>query len=112
MMTLDLGMYQSAGVGIAALLLGLWLTRCIPFLRRHCIPAPVTGGLLFSLLNLLLFSVWDIECNFDETIKDCSTDHGTGCVLHHTLDQVSALGGHQTRCEEQRGQNGNNPFHW
>lgn len=74
MMTLDLGMYQSAGVGIAALLLGLWLTRRIPFLRRHCIPAPATGGLLFSLLSLLLFSVWDIECNFDGTIKDfCMT---------------------------------------
>lgn len=73
-MVLNLNMYWSAGVGVAALLLGLGLTRKIPFLRRHCIPAPVTGGLLFSLLNLLLYSVWDIECNFDGTIKDfCMT---------------------------------------
>lgn len=74
MTALNLDMFQSAGAGVLALLLGRWLTRRIPFLRRHCIPAPVTGGLFFSLLNLLLYGAWDIECNFDGTIKDfCMT---------------------------------------
>lgn len=67
-------MYLSTGVGILALLLGFLLNRAIPFLKRHCVPVPVTGGLVISLLTLLLYSVWDIECVFDETVKDfCMT---------------------------------------
>lgn len=66
--TLD--MYQSAGVGVAALLAGMWLTRKIPFLKRYCIPAPVSGGLLFSLLTLILYAAGGVACGFDGTIKD------------------------------------------
>ena len=66
--TLD--MYQSAGVGIAAPLAGMWLTRKIPFLKRYCIPAPVSGGLLFSLLTLILYAAGGVACGFDGTIKD------------------------------------------
>lgn len=67
-------MFSSTGVGILALLLGFLLNRIIPFLQRHCVPVPVTGGLVISLLTLLLYSVWDIECVFNGTIKDfCMT---------------------------------------
>ena len=64
-----LDMYQSAGVGVLALLLGMFFTRHIPFLKRFCIPAPVSGGLLISLLTLLLY-VLGVECSFNGTIKD------------------------------------------
>lgn len=70
MHTVDMNMYASAGVGVLALLLGMVLTRFIPALKRFCIPAPVTGGLIFSLLTLLLYYVWGVECTFDGTIKD------------------------------------------
>ena len=63
-------MYMSAGVGVLALLLGMVFTRKIPFLKRFCIPAPVSGGLLISLLTLLLYSVFGVECRFDGTVKD------------------------------------------
>ena len=63
-------MYMSAGVGVLALLLGILFTRIIPFLKKYCIPAPVSGGLLISLLTLLLYVVFGIECHFDGTIKD------------------------------------------
>lgn len=63
-------MYASAGVGVLALLLGMCFTRSIKFLKRFCIPAPVSGGPLISLLTLLLFSVFGIECRFDGTVKD------------------------------------------
>ena len=66
--TLD--MFQSAGVGVAALLLGLLLTRKIPFLKRRCIPAPVSGGLIFSLLTLCLYGFFGVECAFDSTLRD------------------------------------------
>ena len=69
-MVLSLDMYASAGVGVLALLLGMCFTRSIKFLKRFCIPAPVSGGLLISLLTLLLYSVFGIECRFDGTVKD------------------------------------------
>ena len=47
----ELDLYQSAGVGVIALLLGLLFTDRIPFLKRYCIPAPVSGGLLLSLVK-------------------------------------------------------------
>ena len=63
-------MYASAGVGVVALLLGLFLTRAVPFLKRLCIPAPVSGGLIISLITLLLFYAFHIECKFDGTVRD------------------------------------------
>lgn len=67
---LSLDLFQSAGVGACALLLGYFLTRRIPFLKRFCIPAPVSGGLVFSLLSLALYGIGGIECSFDGTIKE------------------------------------------
>ena len=68
-MTLQLDMFQSAGAGVVALLLGMFFTKHIPFLKRFCIPAPVSGGLLISLLTLLLYAL-GVECSFDGTVKD------------------------------------------
>ena len=66
----SLGFYASAGVGVAALLLGITLTKYVPFLKRFCIPSPVSGGLIVSLVTLLLYSVFGIECQFDGSMKD------------------------------------------
>ena len=68
-MALQLDLFQSAGVGVCALLLGMLFTRNIPFLKRFCIPAPVSGGLLVSLLTLLLYAL-GVECTFDGSVKD------------------------------------------
>ena len=65
-----LDMYMTAGVGVFALLLGLALTWAIPALKRFCIPAPVSGGLIISLLILLLHSMFRLEFSFDGTIRD------------------------------------------
>ena len=64
-----LDMYQTAGVGVLALLLGIFLTHHVSFLKKFCIPAPVSGGLLFSLFFLILYLL-GIECHFDGTLKD------------------------------------------
>lgn len=63
-------MYQAMLAGIAALLLGLFLNRKVPFLKRICIPAPVTGGLLISLVTLMLHNFFNLEITFDGTLKD------------------------------------------
>ena len=68
--TMHLDMYQTMLVGILALLLGFFLNGKVGFLRRVCIPAPVTGGVLFSLISLALFSIFGIETTFDGTLKD------------------------------------------
>ena len=65
-----LDLYMTAGVGVAALLLGLLFTRVLPFLKRFCIPAPVSGGLLISLVTLLIHALFGVSFSFDGTIKD------------------------------------------
>ena len=67
-----LDMYQTAGVGVLALLLGMFFTRTIPFLKRFCIPAPVSGGIVISLLTLAAYSILGVEFSFDGTIRDIS----------------------------------------
>lgn len=69
-MQICLESYITAGVGVLALMLGDYLNRKIPFLRRVCIPSPVSGGLLISLLTLLLYVIFDLEVAFDGTLKD------------------------------------------
>ncbi len=67
---MQLDMYQTMLVGILALLVGLFLNRKVSFFKKVCIPPPVTGGILFSLLSLALYSFFGIETTFDGTLKD------------------------------------------
>lgn len=52
--TLSLGMEATLAWAIILLLIGRWLVQHVYVLQRFCIPAPVVGGLLFSLLTLFL----------------------------------------------------------
>lgn len=69
-MTLHLDMYQTLASGTATLLLGFVLNRKMPFLRRLCIPAPVSGGLVISAIFLILHCLCDFGMDFDWTLKD------------------------------------------
>lgn len=69
-MTVELDMIQTAGIGALALLVGMWLTRRVGFLQRFCVPSPVSGGLIFSLLTLSCYSFLDITFTFDGTLKE------------------------------------------
>ena len=68
--TITLDMMQSAGVGALALIAGMWMTRRISLLKRFCIPSPVSGGIVFSLITLIIYLAFDIEITFDGTLKD------------------------------------------
>ncbi len=63
-------MIQTAGIGALALTVGMSLTRKVAFLQRFCVPSPVSGGLIFSLMTLALYSWFHIEVSFDDTLKD------------------------------------------
>lgn len=67
---LELDMLQTAGLGALALVLGMYLTRRVKWLQRFCIPSPVSGGIVFSVVSLMLYKLWDVELVFDGTLKD------------------------------------------
>lgn len=63
-------MLQTAGLGALALVLGMYLTRRLKWLQRFCIPSPVSGGIVFSIVSLMLYKLWNVELVFDGTLKD------------------------------------------
>ena len=70
MKLIELDMIQTAGIGALALLVGMVLTRRVSLLQRFCIPSPVSGGLIFSLITLALYTWFHIEISFDKTLMD------------------------------------------
>lgn len=70
MVSIQLDMIQTAGIGALALLAGMTLTRRVDFLQKFCVPSPVSGGIIFSLLTLALYGWGDVEVSFDGTLKD------------------------------------------
>ena len=70
MTSIELDMIQTAGIGALALIVGMFLTRKVGFLQRFCVPSPVSGGIIFSLLTLALYGCCNVEVSFDDTLKD------------------------------------------
>ena len=70
MTSIELDMIQTAGIGALALMVGMVLTRKVAFLQRFCIPSPVSGGIIFALLTLVLYNWCGVEVSFDDTLKD------------------------------------------
>lgn len=67
---IELDMIQTAGVGALALMAGMMMTRRIGFLQRFCVPSPVSGGIIFSFITLVLYGCLDVEVSFDGTLGD------------------------------------------
>jgi len=65
---IELDMIQTAGVGALALMAGMMMTRRIGFLQRFCVPSPVSGGIVFSFITLVLYGCLDVEVSFDSTL--------------------------------------------
>ena len=70
MTSIELDMIQTAGIGALALIVGMVLTRKVSFLQKFCVPSPVSGGIIFSLITLILYGWFDVEVSFDGTLKD------------------------------------------
>jgi len=52
------------------LMLGQFLKQKINFLEKFCIPSPVVGGLIFSVLTCILYSTGVVEFTFDDTLRE------------------------------------------
>ena len=70
MVSIELNMIQTAGIGALALIVGMVLTRKVAFLQKFCVPSPVSGGIIFSLITLMLYGWFGVEVSFDGTLKD------------------------------------------
>ena len=70
MTCIELDMLQTAGIGALALIVGMILTRKVGLLQKYCVPSPVSGGIIFSLITLALYGWFDVEISFDAMLKD------------------------------------------
>ena len=70
MTTIELDMIQTAGIGALALIVGMIMTRKVAFLQKFCVPSPVSGGIIFSVITLMLYGWGHVEVSFDGTLKE------------------------------------------
>lgn len=58
-----LNIYQTLAAATAVYYVGVLLRIKVPFLRRYCLPAPVIGGIIFAILNAILFTngIWTYQ---------------------------------------------------
>ena len=69
MLTVELNMYHGVALGSFLFWLGGMITDKVSLLNRYCIPAPLVGGLCFSILNCILYSVGIASISFDATLQ-------------------------------------------
>lgn len=60
-MTIELNLYQTLAAAVAVFFLGGFLKERVSILRKYCIPAPVIGGTIFSIVNCILYTqgIWN-----------------------------------------------------
>jgi ESS family glutamate:Na+ symporter len=66
---LKLNLMQTFGLSVLVLLFGKFMVSRIGFLSKFCIPAPVVGGLVFSLLTLIGHETGILNLTMDMTLK-------------------------------------------
>ena len=69
METLTMNMVQTTGFAIIVLLIGMLVRKKVRFFTKYCIPAPVIGGLNFSIVTTILRSANILEFDFDITLQ-------------------------------------------
>ena len=53
--TIQIGMFEMLAIVILAIYLGQWIREHFPILKKYCIPAPVVGGTLLSIITCILY---------------------------------------------------------
>jgi ESS family glutamate:Na+ symporter len=60
---------QTLVLAIGVLFAGGYANSRVGFLRENNIPVPVVGGILFAVLNAILFGALELELSFDSVLK-------------------------------------------
>lgn len=63
-------MAQTLAIAIIVLIVGREIKNKVEFFQKYFIPAPVIGGVLFSILTLVGFNTGSFEFKFDGQLKD------------------------------------------
>ena len=69
-MEIQLDILESLGVAIIAYMLGVFIKNRVNFFQKFFIPSPVIGGLIISLINLILNQSGLGFFKFDDIIQD------------------------------------------
>ena len=69
MIEINLNMYHAVALAAALFWLGNLLCQRIPIFNKYCIPAPLVGGVCFSLVNTLLYAADIAYISFDSTLQ-------------------------------------------
>ncbi len=69
-MGLELDMLQTLSLAVVVYLLGVFIKGKVGFFRKYFIPAPVIGGILFSILSLILAENLNFPIVLDTTLQD------------------------------------------
>lgn len=69
-MSFTFNMYQTLGLAIVLLLLGNWIKMKVGVLQKYFIPAPVVGGLLFSIIATIGHMNGVFSFTFDSTLQN------------------------------------------
>jgi len=69
MINLSFDMTQTLFIAVILLLIGGVIKSKVKFLEKYCIPSPVIGGLLFSVVVLILRQAGIVTLVFDKTLQ-------------------------------------------
>ena len=69
MLEVKLNMYQAAAIAAILFWIGTYLVEKVNFLKEKCIPAPLAGGIIFSVLNTILSLNSVMQITFDDTLQ-------------------------------------------
>ena len=69
MIEISLNMYHATAIAALVLLLGRFLVKKVPLLSKFCIPAPVVGGIIYSLVHLVLYVTGVATISFDGILQ-------------------------------------------
>ncbi|CEM61272.1 sodium/glutamate symporter [Treponema phagedenis] len=69
-MKFEFNMYLTLGLAIVLYLFGDWIKSKVSFFRKYYIPAPVIGGVLFSICMLIGHNTGAFEFTFNTVLKD------------------------------------------
>lgn len=68
-MTIQMDMIQSLALAVIMLLIGKQLRSKVKFFEKYCIPSPVIGGIIFSVIALILRQSGTLMFEFEDTLQ-------------------------------------------
>ncbi|MEW9095021.1 MAG: sodium/glutamate symporter [Clostridiaceae bacterium] len=68
-MDIKLDMMQTTALAVVIYYFGVWVKNKITILEKFCIPAPVVGGLIFAIVNLILYQTGTLTLTLDTTLQ-------------------------------------------